>query len=145
MAITFGTSSSSSTEVINIDAFLYERNASTLVEPVPAGARDHDVLFWENPHYLQKNVIIYALGSDQHEDSYYHWYIDGVEIDALSGPARFGSIEFPFVLPKPVRVRRSIRLAVDNNNSKPYPNPDAMVPADLIPYEGVVYGLWEGV
>jgi len=145
MAISFGNSSGSATEVVDIGAFMYERSASTLTEPVPAGARDHTVLYWENPYNMQKNLIVYAVGSDQHEDSYYHWYIDDQEVASLSGPARVGSIELPFIFPKPVRVRKSIRLAVDNFNSKSYPSSDAMVPADLIPYEGIVYGLWEGV
>lgn len=120
--------------------FVYERRASTLEDPVPAGAKKYPLIEWTDPEKLGKPFYLVALGSDQHDNSYYHWIVDDRELP-ISGEARAGGIYDPLVLPRPIIVRRHIKLLIDNNNSVPYPN-DGTEPSDPIPYEGVFIGFW---
>jgi len=120
--------------------FVYERRASTLEKPVPANAKNYPLIDWNEPERTGRVFYLCAIGSDQHDNSYYHWIVDEVELP-VSGEARVGGIYDPLVFPKPIKVRKGIKLLIDNNNSVPYPN-DGSEPSDPIPYEGVFIGFW---
>ena len=121
--------------------FVYERRASTLSNPVPAGAKKYKLIEWNEPERLGKTFYLVGLGSDQHDNSYYYWLVDGRELP-ISGEARAGTIYEPFIFPRPIKVVRRIVFMVDNNNDKAYPNPGGE-PEDKIPYEGMFFGFWE--
>jgi hypothetical protein len=120
--------------------FVYERKASTLAVPVPAAAVGYKLIDWTNPYYPTKQLILEAIGTDQHDNSVYTWVIDGVVLDC-SGPARIGSVTEPYQFKSEVRVSNSIVLLIDNNNGVGYPNA-GINPIDATPYEGVFIGRW---
>jgi len=122
--------------------FVYERVASTMDNPVPAHAKKYKLLDWKQPQTKNRTFLLCAIGTDQHDNSFYHFYIDGRYMETISGPAAIGSIMQPFKFPQPIKVRKSIELYVDNNNDVPYPNPGDK-PSDLIPYEVVIIGVWK--
>lgn len=144
MVVSFGGGGFGSVEAIAIDEFVYEREASTFVKPVPAGVAGYDLFSWENINYMRRNLLLYAIGTDQHDNSVYNWYIDGVRVPSISGSAQVGSIEEPFHFPSPIRVRKSVALRIDNYNGVAYPN-DGVSIADRTPYEVVMIGTWEVV
>ena len=122
--------------------FVYERVASTMDNPVPAHAKKHKLLDWRQPETKNRTFYLCALGTDQHDNSFYYFYIDGTYMEQISGPAAIGSVMQPFKFPQPIKVRKSIELYIDNNNDVPYPNPGDK-PSDIVPYEVVVIGVWK--
>ena len=118
----------------------YERRASTLAAPVPANATGHILFRFDKRD--TRSLQITSLGTSQHDNAVYRWYIDGILVDSISGRAAIGTILHPYVFPRPIRVDISIELQVDNNNPKPYPNDDATSVVDRIPFECVVNGIW---
>jgi hypothetical protein len=120
--------------------FVYERRASTLAVPVPASAVGYKLIDWTNPYYPTKQLILEAIGTDQHDNSIYTWVIDGVVLES-SGAARVGSVTEPFKFGSEIRVTNSIALLIDNNNGVGYPNA-GINPIDATPYEGVFIGRW---
>lgn len=128
-------------DVMSIHSLFYERMASTLATPVPANAMGYSLFYYDKQDTRPLQIV--SIGTDQHDNSVYHWYIDGVRIDSISGPAAIGSIYAPYRFPHPVRVNRSIELKIDNLNGKAYPNSTATVSADRMPYECVIAGVWE--
>jgi len=124
-----------------VDDLVYYRVASTYDEPVPAKAKDYKLLDFKVPQYVQA-LVLYAVGSDQHDNSYYRWVVDDIDMP-ISGKVAVGSPEKPFYFKEPVIVRRYVALYVTNNNDVPYPNtgPD---PLDPVPYEAVIIGRWLG-
>ncbi len=125
---------------INPALIFYERRSSTLADPVPAQTIGYKLLRFAKTD--PRRLRIMAIGTDQHDNSVYHWFIDGNYIESISGPAAVGTIQNPFVFPYPVRVENSIELLIDNNNGKSYPNDSGTYPADRVPYECVVIGVW---
>jgi hypothetical protein len=134
-------SAAASANVMNASSLFYERVASTLENPVPADTEGYTLFRFEkiDPRPLR----ITSLGTSQHDNSVYHWIVDGTELKAISGPAAIGSIVSPYVFPKPIRVYVSIELRIDNLNLKPYPNDMATSLVDRLPYECVLNGIWE--
>jgi len=118
---------------------VYERVASTLAAPVPAGASDYVLINWTVPN-TRKGILLTSVGTDQHDNTRYTWVVDGV-ILPISGSARAGSILQPYVFGSPIRVVSSIVLRITNNNAVAYPNPGNH-PSDSVPYEGVFSGWW---
>ena len=128
--------------VINPSDIVYERDASTLASPVAAGATDSVVLTWSNPYAGVKELYVYAVGNDQHDNSEYTWEFDSTEMTEITGSSRVGSITDPFRFPAPIKVKYSVRCLVTNNNLVAYPN-NGVEPADSIPYEAVFFGIWD--
>ncbi|HPE06176.1 MAG TPA: hypothetical protein PLW50_00445 [Smithellaceae bacterium] len=124
--------------VLNGD-FVYERAASTLAVPVKAAAQNYLLLSYAKPT-TRGDLLLTALGTDQHDNSLYTWKVDGVTLP-ISGSARVGSIHSPFQLPIPIRVKTNVQLYVTNNNAVAYPN-NGLEPSDAMPYEGVFIGQW---
>lgn len=122
--------------------FVYERVASTMDNPVPAHAKKYKLLDWKQPQSRNRTFLLCALGTDQHDNSFYYFHIDGRYMETISGPAAIGSIMQPFKFPQPIKVRKSIELYIDNNNDVPYPNPGNK-PSDIVPYEVVIVGVWK--
>lgn len=116
--------------------FVYERRASTIGSPVPASTSGYVLLEW----YVPKNkfALIYAVGTDQHTSSYYMWAFDGYTLP-ISGPARAGSVEHPYVFPEPIVVSSQIVLYIENGNTFAVPNTNGG-PQDEFPYECIVHG-----
>lgn len=129
-----------SSNVMNASSLFYERVASTLDEPVPADTRSYRLFRFEKDD--PRPLRITSIGTSQHDNAVYRWYIDGILVDSISGRAAIGTILHPYVFPRPIRVDISIELQVDNNNPKPYPNDDATSVVDRIPFECVVNGIW---
>jgi hypothetical protein len=125
---------------INAGGLFYERVASTLENPVPADTIGYTLFRFVKSDFRPLKII--SLGTSQHDNTVYHWYVDGVHLDAISGPAAIGSILSPYVFPRPIRVNLSIELKVDNLNLKAYPNNTGTSHVDRIPYECVVSGIW---
>jgi len=75
---------------------VYERVASTLAAPVPAGASDYVLINWTVPN-TRKGILLTSVGTDQHDNTRYTWVVDGV-ILPISGSARAGSILQPMSL-----------------------------------------------
>lgn len=121
--------------------FVYERVSSTLENPVPPRTENYLLLDWNEPERTGRPFFLVAVGSDQHDNSYYRWVVDDITLP-ISGPARAGSIFNPLVFPRPILVRRYVRLFVSNFNDVPYPNNNLNLLSDLVPYEGVIYGYW---
>ena len=130
-----------SSNVMRASALFYERRASTLIDPVPADTEGYSLLYYNKTDPRPLKIV--SLGTNQHDNSVYHWIVDGEEVEAISGPAAIGSITQPYVFPKPIRVYVSIELRVDNLNLKAYPNDSATSMVDRVPYECVVNGIWE--
>lgn len=124
---------------MRVDDLVYRRVSSTYDEPVPANTKDYKLMEWQIPSRVGY-FYLYAVGTDQHDNSYYKWIVDGRELP-ISGPVAVGSVDSPFYFPSPIRVSRYISLYVTNNNDVPYPNtgPD---PLDPVPYECVIIGRW---
>lgn len=120
--------------------FVYERKSSSLAVPVPANTQGYKLIDWTNPYYPSRQLILEALGTDQHDNSKYTWIVDGIVMD-LSGPARVGSVTEPYHFKSEIRVSSTIVLLIDNNNGVPYPN-SGVSPIDATPYEGVFIGRW---
>jgi hypothetical protein len=118
--------------------FVYERRASTIAEPVPGLATGYRLLHFRKPRDRDK-LLVYSVGTDQHLGSVYTWKIDGVELP-ISGEARVGSIENPFVFPEPLIVTDSIELYIDNTNAVEYPRVDSSDPDAEYSYECVICG-----
>lgn len=122
---------------------LYERRSSTLSSAVLANTSGYVLLEYFVPN--NKNVIVYAVGSDQHQSSNYTWVFDGI-ILPISGPARPGSIEYPYKFPEPILISSSIYVFIQNANPVAYPSLAPGAPAateDQFPYECVVEGRLE--
>jgi len=118
---------------------VYERFASTLTVPVPASTSGHILVNWSIPQN-RNAFLVYAVGNDQHDSSYYTWVFDGTTMP-ISGSAKVGGIYDPLVFPEPIRVETSILLYIRNDNAKAYPN-SGTIPTDQIPYEAVIIGRW---
>jgi len=124
---------------VDPENFIYVRNASTLANPVIAGAQNYVIISWvKDPS--QGNALIESMGTDQHDNSLYTWVIDGTTMP-FSGAARVGSIAEPYVFKDPIICQQLVLLYITNNNAIAYPNNGAD-PADLIPYEGIFTGRW---
>jgi len=128
-------------EPIEIGDFVYERVASTMSNPVPAGAKKHVLIYWDEPQKRGREFALVGVASDQHDNSYYYWEVDGTLLP-ISGEVRVGDFYDPFIFPRPITVRRYIKFMVDNNNLKAYPNPGGE-PDDPVPYEGMFFGFWK--
>ena len=135
MAITF----SSSPGILAGD-LVYERASSSLASPIAPGAQDTILLNWAKDP-TRGNMLLLGLGSDQHDNSYYRWLVDGVELP-ISGASRVGTITNPFYFPTPIRVQSSVILMITNNNAVAYPN-NGLDPASQVPYECAFIGKWE--
>lgn len=120
--------------------FVYERKSSSLAVPVPANTTGYKLIDWTNPNYPTKQLILEAIGTDQHDNSVYTWIIDGTVLET-SGPARVGSVTKPFEFKSEIRVSNSVVLTIDNNNGVGYPNA-GINPIDATPYEAVFIGRW---
>ena len=116
--------------------FVYERRSSTIGTPVPASTSGYLLLEWFVPK--DKIAIIYAVGNDQHASSTYTWTFDNYNLP-ISGPARVGSIEHPYVFPEPISVSSVIRMYLENGNAITIPNVTGVVQAET-PYECVMHG-----
>lgn len=126
------------TSIIGSD-LIYERVASSFADPVNPGVQDKVLMAWvKSP--TRGDALILAIGTDQHDNSYYKWVVDGVVLP-ISGSARAGSISEPFILPTPIRVKRSVILYITNSNGVAYPN-NGLDPANIQPYECVMIGRW---
>lgn len=122
------------------EAFVYERRSSTISSPVPASTSGYILLEWVKPNEWH-HFLLYAIGSDQHAESYYSWVVDGVELP-ISGPARIGTPESPYFFFEPIRVSGTVKLYVSNNGARDYPN-SGDLPDDEYPYECVIIGRYE--
>ncbi len=131
---------SASDSSMTVGSLFYERVASTMVNPVPANTEGYSLFKYNKPEGGALKII--SVGTSQHDNAAYHWYIDGALVGQISGPAAIGTIIRPYVFPQPVRVDASIELKVDNLNLKPYPNDSATSIVDRIPFECVVNGIW---
>lgn len=118
---------------------IYERVASTLADPIIAGAQNKKLIMWKKPA-TRGDALLVAVGTDQHDNSSYRWVVDGVALP-ISGASRVGSVTDPFYFPVPLRIRFSVFLYITNNNLVAYPN-NGLDPANQIPYEGVMIARW---
>ena len=134
MTITFSKISSQ-----NGSDLIYERSSSSLANPVAANASGNILLSWTKTT-TKGDALILAVGTDQHDNAVYTWKFDGVTLP-ISGSARAGSLNNPFVFPQPIRVKSNVILYVTNNNSVAYPN-NGLDPSDQIPFEGMFIGRW---
>jgi len=117
--------------------FVYERRASTLSNPIPSGASGYVLLRWEVP-VSRDHLLLYGIGTDQHLNSMYTWTVDGVVLP-ISGVARVGTPEQPYLFPEPIYVSGSIILYINNSNAVGYPNVGNL-PDDEYPYECLIIG-----
>lgn len=118
--------------------FVYERRASTVSEPVPQNTSGHTLLRWEKPSD-RDYFLLYGIGTDQHLNSYYEWTVDGVVLP-ISGEARVGDPEDPYMFPEPLYVSGSIVLKVTNGNGVAYPRIDPGDPDAEYSYECLIVG-----
>jgi hypothetical protein len=118
--------------------FVYERRSSTITDPIPALTTNYTLLYWMKPTNRDR-FLLYGIGSDQHQNSEYTWVIDGVTLP-ISGVARVGTPEKPYVFPEPIVVSSSIIMYVSNNGVVGYPRVDASDPDAEYPYECLIYG-----
>jgi hypothetical protein len=116
--------------------FVYERRSSSIGTPVPANTSGYLLLEWFVPK--DKTAVIYAVGTDQHQSSNYTWTFDDFNLP-ISGPARVGSIEHPYVFPEPIMVSSVIRMYVENGNGFAIPGTPGVVQKES-PYECVMHG-----
>lgn len=126
-----------------------ERVASTVADPVPAGAGitanipEHLLIDlergrddWGENQYL----VIFALGSDSHDNSFYRWVIDDQDYESISRPAAIGSLNNPFYFPGGgEKAYKNVQLWVSNGSSVDLPNTGGGT-SDDIAYEGIVIG-----
>lgn len=117
--------------------FVYERRSSSLSDPVPAQTSGFVLLRWEKPQEYT-HFLLYSVGTDQHMSSNYTWVVDGTSLP-ISGPARVGSIDNPYVFPEPLMVSGNIKLYIENANLVSFPNTGTN-PEDEFPYECVICG-----
>lgn len=118
--------------------FVYERRASTIAEPVGSGVSRYMLLHWQKPR--DRGVfLLYGVGSDQHLDSIYTWVVDNVELP-ISGAARVGTPEKPYIFPEPLLVSGTIIMYVTNNTGGAYPRVDPTDPDAEYPYECLMVG-----
>jgi hypothetical protein len=118
--------------------FVYERRSSTIADPIPALTSGYRLLYFQKPTSRER-FLLYGIGTDQHPDSDYTWVVDDVTLP-ISGAARVGTPEKPYVFPEPIVVSGSIVLYVTNNNAVAYPRADASDPDAEYPYECLIYG-----
>lgn len=124
---------------MRVTDFVYRRVASTYDEPVPANTKDYKLFEWKIPSRVGY-FYLFAVGTDQHDNSYYRWVVDGEELP-INGPVAVGTVDDPFYFPSPIRVYNRITLYVSNFNDKEYPNTGSD-PLDPVPYECVIIGRW---
>jgi hypothetical protein len=117
--------------------FVYERRSSTLVDPIPSGASGYVLLRWSVPS-SRNHLLLYGIGTDQHLDSTYTWVVDGVVLP-ISGEARVGTPEEPYMFPEPLYVSGTIILYISNDSGVGYPN-TGTAPDDEYPYECLIVG-----
>lgn len=117
--------------------FVYERRASTLSNPIPSGASGYVLLRWTIPS-TRHHLLLYGIGTDQHLNSTYTWTVDGVELP-ISGAARVGTPDEPYMFPEPLYVSGSIVLYISNDNAVGYPNAGGK-PDDEYSYECIIVG-----
>ena len=117
--------------------FVYERRASTISNPIPAGASGYVLLRWEVPK-IRDHLLLYGIGTDQHLNSMYVWTVDGVVLP-ISGEDRVGDPEHPYMFPEPIYVSGTIVLYINNGNLVGYPNVGGN-PDDEYPYECLIIG-----
>lgn len=118
--------------------FVYERRASTLAVPVPGVTSGYMLLHWTKPSN-RDHFLLYGIGTDQHLNSYYEWSVDNVVLP-ISGEARVGAPEDPYVFPEPIYVSGTIVLKVSNGNGVGYPRIDPSDPDAEYSYECVIVG-----
>ena len=116
---------------------VYERRSSTIADPIPSGASGYILLRWEVPQ-SRDHLLLYGIGTDQHLNSMYTWVVDGV-ILPISGEARVGTPEQPFIFPEPIYVSGNVILYINNGNVVGYPNVGTK-PDDEYPYECLIVG-----
>jgi len=119
---------------------IYYRQASTLANPVPALTSNFILIDFREPSNHENGMLLYAIGTDQHDSSTYEWIVDGITLP-VSGTAKPGGIYDPLIFPEPIRCMQYVQLLVTNNNADGYPNSNG-APGDQIPYEGVIIGRW---
>jgi len=117
--------------------FVYERRSSTLAEPIAATTSGNVLLRWTVPSN-RDHLLLYGIGTDQHLNSTYTWIVDGVELP-ISGVARVGTPEQPYMFPEPIYVSGTIILYIRNDNLIAYPNAGNL-PDDEYPYECLIVG-----
>lgn len=117
--------------------FVYERRSSTLTNPIAAATSGNVLLRWTVPSN-RDHLLLYGIGTDQHLNSTYTWTVDGVELP-ISGVARVGTPEQPYMFPEPIYVSGIIILYITNDNLVAYPN-TGNLPDDEYPYECLIVG-----
>lgn len=117
--------------------FVYERRSSTISDPIPSGVSGYALLRWTVPSN-RHHLLLYGIGTDQHLNSTYTWMVDGVELP-ISGVARVGTPEQPYMFPEPIYVSGTILLYITNANAVAYPNTGTN-PDDEYPYECLIVG-----
>lgn len=120
--------------------FVYERRASTIAQPIPGGTSGYQLLYWDVPTN-RDHFLLYGIGTDQHLSSYYTWTVDGVVLP-ISGQARVGAPDKPYMFPEPIFVSGNVTLLVSNFNTNPtgYPRVDPGDPEAEYSYECVIVG-----
>jgi hypothetical protein len=119
---------------------VYERRSSTYTNPIPGGTSSYPLLYWTVPP-TRDHFLLSGIGSDQHLSSYYTWTVDGVVLP-VSGAARIGSLEQPFIFPEPIYVSGTVTLYISNfnTNTSGYPRVDSTDPEAEYSYECVMIG-----
>lgn len=126
-----------------------EWEASTVADPVVAGAGyttgipEHKLLSlsrgtgsWGENQYL----VIYAVGTDTHESSFYRWVIDNQDYDSISRKASIGSILNPYYFPGGgEKAYQNVELWITNESASDIPNTLGGT-SDAEPYQGIVHG-----
>jgi len=117
--------------------FVYERRSSTISEPIPSGASGYVLLRWTVPQ-SRSHLLLYGIGTDQHLNSMYTWVVDDVVLP-ISGEARVGTPDEPYMFPEPIYVSGTILLYISNDNAVGYPNVGTE-PDDEYSYECLIVG-----
>lgn len=92
---------------------LYERRSASVA---PGGVADLLVLDVES----DETIYWSAVGTDQHLNSYYEFWVDGIIYTPISGAAQVGTVLRPFTFPGAVRVQKELKLRAYNYNPAPF-------------------------
>lgn len=126
-----------------------EMTSSTVAAPVVAGAGyttgvpEHKLLSlsrgtgsWGENQYL----VVYAIGTDTHADSFYRWVVDNQDYDSISRRTPVGSIINPYYFPGGgEKAYENVQLWITNESASGIPNTGSGT-SDEEPYQGVVHG-----